>query len=343
MLLLSIAALAAAQAYGPDTCVSGYVWREAVENDHVCVTPDQRTQARRDNAQARYRVSLTNKSYGAPTCRQGYVWREADRYLNGDRFTDKVCVPPDERAQAAADNAQRTQRARDAASLPRSRPWSLAPTAVVRTARLPDALRDARYEDDGRLLLVRGSTYMRLFEAKGFAPASALIEHGGAIAATYWPKGGQLITTAGDGVLRFWDVATGGEAAARWSTGTPLRALALAPDGRRLLAMDPRRSYSLWDLDAHRLVSLPAGTDANSLNLSADGSRLSALGRDGPQTYRLPQPEPSMLRSVSTHANFWLGVLCASLALAMGAVVFITRRRALQLLRLAQTPAGAFA
>ena len=98
MLLLSIAALAAAQAYGPDTCVSGYVWREAVENDHLCVTPDQRTQARRDNAQARYRVSLTQNHSGPNTCRSGYVWREAAE-------GDVVCVEPWVRTRVRQDNA----------------------------------------------------------------------------------------------------------------------------------------------------------------------------------------------------------------------------------------------
>jgi hypothetical protein len=29
-------------AYGPDTCVSGMVWREAVPGDQVCVTPERR-------------------------------------------------------------------------------------------------------------------------------------------------------------------------------------------------------------------------------------------------------------------------------------------------------------
>ena len=38
--------------YGPDTCLNGYVWREAVASDHVCVTPPRRQQARNDNAQA---------------------------------------------------------------------------------------------------------------------------------------------------------------------------------------------------------------------------------------------------------------------------------------------------
>lgn len=39
-------------AYGPDTCVQGYVWREAVPDDHVCVTPETRDRTRADNAAA---------------------------------------------------------------------------------------------------------------------------------------------------------------------------------------------------------------------------------------------------------------------------------------------------
>jgi hypothetical protein len=35
-----------------DTCLQGYVWREAVPGDHVCVTPETRTQAADDNSQA---------------------------------------------------------------------------------------------------------------------------------------------------------------------------------------------------------------------------------------------------------------------------------------------------
>jgi hypothetical protein len=43
-------------AFGPDTCLEGFVWREAVPTDHVCVTPATRQQARDDNAQASARV-----------------------------------------------------------------------------------------------------------------------------------------------------------------------------------------------------------------------------------------------------------------------------------------------
>ena len=83
-------------AYGPDTCVTGYVWRKAQPSDHVCVTPEVRHQVSRDN---RVKVSRwVPGPFGPHTCIQGYVWREA---FPGD----DVCVTPAIRAQARADNA----------------------------------------------------------------------------------------------------------------------------------------------------------------------------------------------------------------------------------------------
>ena len=85
--------------YGPDTCLQGYVWREAFQDDHVCVTPATRAQAAEDNSQSAVRRQPGGGAYGPDTCSQGYVWREA-------RQEDHVCVAPETRAQAAADNAQ---------------------------------------------------------------------------------------------------------------------------------------------------------------------------------------------------------------------------------------------
>jgi len=84
--------------YGPDTCAQGYVWREAIPSDHVCVTPQVRQQTADDNAQAASR-RVPNGVYGSNTCVPGYVWREA---FQGDA----VCVTPQIRQQTRDDNAQ---------------------------------------------------------------------------------------------------------------------------------------------------------------------------------------------------------------------------------------------
>ena len=61
-------------ASGPDTCMTGFVWRDAFTDDHVCVTGAVRSQAQADNAAATSRKLL---EFGPDTCKAGYVWREA--------------------------------------------------------------------------------------------------------------------------------------------------------------------------------------------------------------------------------------------------------------------------
>lgn len=51
-LALGAPALAEPLPYGPDTCIQGFVWREAFDGDVVCVTPAVRSQAAGDNAAA---------------------------------------------------------------------------------------------------------------------------------------------------------------------------------------------------------------------------------------------------------------------------------------------------
>jgi hypothetical protein len=89
--------------FGPDTCLNGFVWREAVPTDHVCVTPTVRTQTQQDNSLAASRRSSTGGPFGPDTCRSGFVWREA---VVGDR----VCVAPATRDQARSDNFRAAER-----------------------------------------------------------------------------------------------------------------------------------------------------------------------------------------------------------------------------------------
>lgn len=85
-------------AYGADTCRAGFVWREAFVDDTACVTPGERTLARKQNQKANLRRNPSGGAYGPDTCRNGYVWRDATE-------GDHVCVTPGERDQAAQQNA----------------------------------------------------------------------------------------------------------------------------------------------------------------------------------------------------------------------------------------------
>ncbi|SEP18280.1 hypothetical protein SAMN02990966_04321 [Rhodospirillales bacterium URHD0017] len=79
-------------------CKSGYVWRDARDGDGVCVTPDERDIAKRQNANG----PNNRTAAGGNTCRSGYVWREA-------WVGDTVCVTPTERAATKEQNAMNAQ------------------------------------------------------------------------------------------------------------------------------------------------------------------------------------------------------------------------------------------
>lgn len=87
------------------TCLAGYVWREAVQGDKVCVKPETRKQVREENRLAPMRRNPRGGAYGTDTCLQGYVWREAVP-------EDHVCVLPVSHAQARSDNEQAAKRVR---------------------------------------------------------------------------------------------------------------------------------------------------------------------------------------------------------------------------------------
>jgi hypothetical protein len=89
---------------GPGTCSQGFVWRQAIAADHVCVTPQVHQQTQADNAQAGARRGISKtKGSLSPTCLPGFVFREA---FPGDQ----VCVTPQTRAQVAQDNSTADER-----------------------------------------------------------------------------------------------------------------------------------------------------------------------------------------------------------------------------------------
>jgi len=92
-------ALAIAIAAAEARCTVGYIQRNAVKGDEVCVTPEDQDEAQKQNANAANNRRLGGGAYGPNTCRDGYVWREAYQ-------GDVVCVTPYERAKAKRQNAQ---------------------------------------------------------------------------------------------------------------------------------------------------------------------------------------------------------------------------------------------
>jgi hypothetical protein len=94
--------LAAAVDTAAAACKPGYVWRDAKDGDGVCVTPDDRAEAKKQNANADNNRQVGGGAYGPNTCRTGYVWREA---FAGD----VVCVTPFERDKAKKQNAESAQ------------------------------------------------------------------------------------------------------------------------------------------------------------------------------------------------------------------------------------------
>ncbi len=92
-----VAAVAAVPAAAAGTCKQGFVWRDARDGDGVCVTPEERTRAKRQNANNN--VNPAGGPFGKNTCQNSYVWREA---WDGD----VVCVTPTERADTQRQNRE---------------------------------------------------------------------------------------------------------------------------------------------------------------------------------------------------------------------------------------------
>jgi hypothetical protein len=82
-----------------ESCIPGFVWRQATPEDHVCVTMQTHQQTLQDNMLAWSRRDPRGGPYGADTCLQGFVWRDV---FEGDH----VCVTPETRSQVLLDDRE---------------------------------------------------------------------------------------------------------------------------------------------------------------------------------------------------------------------------------------------
>ncbi len=257
-------------------CRSGFVSRDAFAGDSVCVAQSVHAQVQQDNTQARERVDPINRAFGAETCRSGFVWREADRYLRGDRFTDKVCVVPEQRAQAVADNAERTARVDTGAELAGQASGQAAGQASEQAnLSLETILQDAHFEDaDGALLLVVSSQRARLLDTSTLQPVGPAITHAGITQARFLPASGLVATASTDGQVRLWLPVTGEELGLPLLHGAPVVALETARNSRFLATLDLRGRMRVWDVQAR----LPLPQDRPS-PAAADRATTAVSGR----------------------------------------------------------------
>jgi len=89
--------LARAVGFGSETCRSSYVWREATEDDLICVPPDVRDQAKADRAEAEAGRNV------AAGCAEGLVPRNANP-------NDTACTTPKIAADILKDNRRHESR-----------------------------------------------------------------------------------------------------------------------------------------------------------------------------------------------------------------------------------------
>lgn len=86
-------------------CLRGYVWREIIPSDLICVTPQDRTASRKE--------STDSASHAFPDgqCRQGYTWRDLFPPNFGEEYPgDLACVTEAQRMREHGNNSAHSGR-----------------------------------------------------------------------------------------------------------------------------------------------------------------------------------------------------------------------------------------
>jgi WD40 repeat protein len=172
--------------------------------------------------------------------------------------------------------------------------WDVATGKALQPAGPDGVVHAVAFSPDGRLL-VTGSWLghdqpLRLWDAATGKPMWARKGKLGFVnKAAFTPDGKAILTSSTDGVLSLWDARTGKEIR-RYPTpdagrGTPVLAMALSPDGRRVTSVSETegqlRRVIVWDVDTGKRLLEREGQHPsfrNVLPFSADAAVVPEVG-----------------------------------------------------------------
>lgn len=158
--------------------------------------------------------------------------------------------------------------------------------------RHPPRVLSAEFSPDGVYLLSAGTDgAARLWDSRGGAAVPLRVAHGvydprrgfrgGPVRTSEFSADGRWIATAGgDGRVMLFDATTGELPWGFVQTNRPFHAVALAPDGRRVVAAGAEGSY-FWQAPGRRTRPLPVEGVLNWVAFSPDGTRFVTAGSDG--------------------------------------------------------------
>ena len=182
--------------------------------------------------------------------------------------------------------------------------WDVARGAEIAHLRNSSGMADVRYSSDGRNIATVGyDGKLKLWDPSAIESVEyrALVGHRGWCYRAGYTPDGKTLATAGWGIVRLWDAATGRHVRdIKMGYGSGVYALAVCPDGRTIATAQERgpKHIDLWDLaTGRRLNRLEGHNDTvKCVAYAPDGLTLASGGDD----FEIRLWDPSGSRTIAT-------------------------------------------